>query len=455
MKNISINLTSFHDYDIRGIYPTEINEEFYYHLGKALALYIKKSPIAVGHDNRLSSPSLTKSLIKGITDSGVDVVFLGMISTEMHYFASGRYNFEANVIVSASHNPPEYNGAKIVKKGVIPIYSQYGFPEIKKLIVKPLPKAKKSGKISQKNIFSSWINHALSFIDLKKIKKLKIVVDAGNGMAGPSWMEMKKRLPVKIIPLYLEPDGNFPHHIADPLKNENLKDLISAVKTHHADLGIALDGDADRIFFIDETGTKLNGSVTTAILTDYFAKKYPGYYLYSAICSRVVPETIKKYHRTPLRTRVGHTFIKEAMKKTNGIFAGEHSGHYYFKKNYRADSSLIAGLTMLQILSLENVPLSVLRKRFEIYPSSGEINFKVKDRNQAVKAILKTFKNQANSVDDLDGYSFWFANWWFNARLSKTEPLLRINIEADNIKILEEQKKIILNFLYKIGAKKV
>lgn len=453
MKKINLDLSSFHDYDIRGVYPTEINEEFYYHLGKSVAKYFKKGVIGVGHDVRLSSLSLTKNLIKGITDYGVDVVSLGLISTEMHNFATVKYGFIANIIVTASHNPPQYNGAKIAKANVVPLHGQYGLPEIKSYMNKVFPLSKRKGIISKKDIFNDWIDHALSFIDLSKInKKIKIVVDAGNGMGGPAWTEMSKKLPIKIIPLYLNPDGNFPHHIPDPLKDVNVKDLISKVKETHADFGIALDGDADRIFFVDEQGVKLTGSITTAIITEYLATMKSGTYLYNAICSRIVPETIKKLGSRAIRTRVGHSFIKEIMKKVNGVFAGEHSGHFFYRNNYTAESSLITGLLMLQIISESKKPLSTFRKKFDVYFSSGEINFKIKDRQKVVTAIKERFKKTADSIDELDGTSVWFKDWWFNARLSKTEPLLRINIEANTKPVLDQKKKDVLKILNDLNA---
>ncbi len=451
----TLNLSAFHDYDIRAIYPTDINEEFYYHLGKALALYVKTGAVGVGHDTRLSSPSLAKSLITGITEYGVNVVDFGQISTEMHNFASGKYQLEANIIVSASHNPAEYNGAKIVTKGVVPLHSGFGLPEIKEFMNISPPKSVQKGKITHKNIFKEWIEHALSFIDIASLKKLNVVVDAGNGMGGPAWQKMQEILPVHIIPLYLDPDGTFPHHLPDPLKDENTKDLITEIKKTKADIGIAIDGDADRAFFIDETGVKLSGTITTALLASYFLPKQKGYYLYNAICGRIVPDTIRKYESFPVRTRVGHSFIKEAMKKYQAVFAGEHSGHFYFGANYNTESSLIAGLILLQMLSTTGKKLSQIRKEFDIYHQSGEINFKVEDRDHVISSIREEYAKKADTTDDLDGITFWYADWWFNVRLSKTEPLLRLNIEADSKKLLEEKQSEIVKLITKLeGIKK-
>lgn len=449
---LNINTSAFHDYDIRGVYPTEINEEFYYHLGKALALFFKQGPIAVGYDARNSSPSLFKNLIDGIFDYGVDVIDLGMISTEMHNFASGKYDFSANVVVSASHNPPQYNGAKILKRGVKALHGSWGLLELKELINLEQEKAHQPGKIQKQTIFADWIKHALSFIDLNKLRKFKVVVDAGNGMGGPSWQEMQHQLPVEIVPLYLDPDGNFPNHVADPLKDENTQDLIRKVKEVGANLGIALDGDADRVFFVDETGRKVSGTITTAIITDHLLKKYPGYYLYNAICGRVVKETILKYGGKPVRTRVGHSFIKAKMQELNAIFCGEHSGHFFFGSNYGAESSLIAGLLMLEILSVTQLPMSKLVAKFDRYPSSGEINFKVTSVNKIQEAIRQHYQPQAQSIDELDGVSVWFDNYWFNVRGSKTEPLLRLNLEADNQDLLKEKVSEVIKFIEALGG---
>ncbi len=454
---LNIKTSSFHDYDIRGIYPTEIDENFYYHLGKALALYVKKGPIAVGHDTRLSSPSLAKSLIKGITDYGLDVVDIGLISTEMHYFASGRYGFEANVIVSASHNPPEYNGAKIVLKGVVPLSGSFGLGELKELINKEIELPAQKGTVTAQNIFEDWIQHALSFINSQSLNKdLKVVVDAGNGMGGPSWEKMKDVLPLEIIPLYCNPDGNFPHHIPDPLKPENTKDLSVKIKEEQADIGIALDGDADRLFLVDEKGERVSGTITLALLTDYFinVKKRKGVYMYNVIVGKIVKDIIEQGGCTPHRTRVGHSFIKADMKKMSGVLAGEHSGHYYFGDNFNAESSLIAGLIVLEALSYYKKPLSEILKKYRIYASSGEINFKVADRQEAVSKLKERFGQEAVDTDDLDGYTFWFNDYWFNVRLSKTEPLLRLNMEADSKDILQEKLQNVVSFIESIGGQR-
>lgn len=450
-----INLNAFHDYDIRGIYPTEINEDFFYVLGRALATYIGVGPIAVGHDMRLSSPALYKSLIDGITTQGIDVVALGQISTEMHYFASGKYGFAANIVVSASHNPPEFNGAKIVKANVVPLHGSYGLNDLKSLMEKnEFADVEKKGSVSEKNIFAEWVSHALAFIDQNALTPMKVVVDAGNGMGGPAWAELIKRLPmITFIPLYLDPDGTFPHHLADPLKDENVADLKQFILDNKADFGIALDGDADRVFFFDEHGDKLSGTVTTAILADHFLQqKNDSTILYGAICGRVIPEIVAKAGGTAIRTRVGHSFIKEKMKETKAVFAGEHSGHFYFGSNYNADSSLIAGLIMMQIISRQKKSLSTIARCYDIYPSLGEHNFVANDIPSILAELKTKYISNVTTVDELDGLSFWYEDHWFNVRASKTEPLLRLNVEANTHEILDKVSTDLIGFMQSHGA---
>ncbi|MBI4990847.1 phosphomannomutase/phosphoglucomutase, partial [Candidatus Gottesmanbacteria bacterium] len=428
----AIDSSIFRDYDIRGTYPDQINEDSFYILGKAISDYLSVQKIAVGYDARLSSPSLFGALAKGIMEQGTDVVNLGLISTEIHYFASGKYNFDANVIISASHNPANYNGLKIVTRGVVPLHGSFGLPDIKKLsIAQKFTTPRKVGSMTEMSILDEWIKHALSFINAANLRPLKVVVDAGNGMGGISWAKISGKIPGEIIPLYFEPDGNFPHHLPDPLKAENLADLQKEILAKSADLGIALDGDADRIFLLDEKGEAVSGTITTAILAEALLKKYgPNPVLYNAVCGRIVPETIKKLGGNPIRVRVGHSFIKEYMKKTDALFAGEHSGHYYFKDNFRADSSAIAGLIILEYLSEKNMPFSEVVSVYDKYPQSGEINFQVKSGEKIVSSLESNFVD-ALSIDKIDGLSVWYPAWWFNLRPSKTESYVRLNVEAD------------------------
>lgn len=444
----------FRDYDIRGIYPKEVNEKTYYLIGRAVAVYFKSGEIAVGRDTRLSSPDLFKSLVRGITDQGVNVIDLGLISTEMNYFASGKYGFGANIIVSASHNPPEYNGLKIVKKGVIPLHGTYGLPEIKEMAGKQnFPDYKKKGIITPKDITADWIKHVLSFIDVKSLKPLKVVIDAANGMGGLSWSLLTDLLPVKIIPLYFEPDGRFPNHLADPLDSKNMVDLQKKIKKIGADLGFAIDGDADRLFIVDDKSQLISGSLTTAMLAKHLlAKNGKRQVLYSVTCSKIVPETISNSGGLPVKTRVGHSFIKTEMRKLKGLFAGEHSGHFYFGDNYNADSSTIAGLLFLEFLSMQKLPLSKLRKQFEKYFSSGEINYYVDDSGKIIHNLISLFKDA--KIDHTDGLTLYSKEWWFNLRLSKTEPLIRLNIEANSKEMLDNRLEYLEEKIISLGGKK-
>ena len=452
-KNFVIDQSIFRDYDIRGIYPSEINEKTFFFLGRALAVYLKVSKIAVGRDTRLSSPSLFNALVSGIMEQGTDVIDLGLISTEMNYFASGFYRFPANVIVSASHNPPEYNGLKIVKKDVVPLHGSFGIPEIKDLAVRQIfPSSPRMGNMSNKSILKDWLKHLLTFIDIGKLKNLKVVIDAGNGMGGISWRELKSELPLEIIGMFFEPDGNFPNHLPDPLQKINLKALKNKIKTEKADLGFAIDGDADRLFVIDDRGIELSGSTTAAMLAEHLISLYgPNPVLYSVTCSRTVPEIILKGHGQAIRTRVGHSFIKMEMKKSKALFAGEHSGHYYFRKNYNADSSTVAGLLFLQFLSMKNMPLSVLRKDYETYYQSGEINYQVDYLSDFFHNLLKAFSGK--KIDQLDGVTVESENWWFNIRSSKTEPLIRLNLEARSRELLSSKLNFLDNLIKKLGGR--
>lgn len=442
--NYKVDTSIFRDYDIRGTYPDQINEKTFYILGCAIASYLKVNEIAVGYDGRLSSPSLFESLTKGIIDQGVNVVDLGLISTEMHYFASGNYNFDANLIISASHNPPEYNGLKIVTKGVVPLHGEFGLPDIKKLVVnQDFPQVLRKGTMRKMDIAKAWIKHALSFIDQKKLIDLKVVIDAGSGMGGISWQKLIGKLPIEIVPMYFEPDGNFPYHLPDPLKKENVADLRREIIKKKADLGFAIDGDADRLFVLDEKGNMLSGSITCAVLSEWLLVKYgPSPVLYNAVCGRIVPETIKATGGSSFRVRVGHSFIKQYMKKHQALFAGEHSGHFYFRDNFNAESALIAGLYILEFLSHKKKPLSEVRKRFNKYSSSGEINFKVENIDKILEIVENKFSD-AENIDKIDGLSVWYKDWWFNLRPSKTEPLLRLNLEADNKVILKDKLRIV------------
>lgn len=448
------DLSIFHDYDIRGVYPGQVNEATFFLLGKAVATYFEVEEIAVGYDCRLSSPSLFDALSRGVRECGTNVVDLGMISTEMHNFASGYYQFGANIIISASHNPPQYNGAKIIRRGVIPLSGEEGLPEIKHIIEKGTYKeSEKKGTVRKKEIMREWISHLLSFIDAGKLKKLKVVIDAGNGMGGIAWRQLQEHLPIEIIPLYFTPDGHFPHHLPDPLTSSNLVDVQKEIVAQKADLGFAHDGDADRVTILDEKGKIISGTITTAILADYLLEKYgPSPILYNAVCGRIVPQTIEKKGGTSYRVRVGHSFIKRAMRERKALFAGEHSGHFYFRDNFYADSSTITGLFLLEYFSKTPQKVSEVVARFDIYKTSGEINFTVPDSKAVFSHLEKTFSDA--KTDYVDGLSIWYPEWWASIRASKTEPLLRVNLEADTAEILNENLAKVETVIQSLGGVK-
>lgn len=449
---MTINQKIFRDYDIRGTYPDQINEDTYYLLGRAIVQYLNPQKIAVGYDMRLSSPSLFTALNRGIMDQGADVVHLGQISTEMHNFASGKYQFDVNVIISASHNPAEYNGLKIVTKGAIPLHGEKGLPQIRDFTVaQNFPHPKRKGTLSNFSIQDAWVKHLLSFINRDPLKPFSVVIDAGNGMGGLSWKLLTAHVPIKIHELYFDPDGHFPHHLPDPLNEKNLVDIKKTITAIHADLGFAIDGDADRLFVLDEHGSVLSGTTTAAILAKFFLQKNgPAPILYNAVCGRAVPDTVKQSGGTPVRVRVGHSFIKEEMRERNALFAGEHSGHFYFRDNFYADSSTIAALSILSYISKSEKKVSEIVQEIQKYFQSGETNYKIVDALKAQKILEETFSH--GKIDHLDGLSISYPDWWTNVRASKTEPFLRVNVEANSSELLQRQTQRIDDLIKSSGG---
>ncbi|MFV1917152.1 MAG: phosphomannomutase/phosphoglucomutase [Patescibacteria group bacterium] len=447
----------FRDYDIRAEVPKQLDEEGVRRIAKAIVKLFRPKTMQVGRDMRLTSPSFHKEFIGAIIDSGVDVVDLGLISTDMLYFAAGKYEEDMAVTISASHNPPEYNGMKIVKRGSVAVSGDSGIYEIRDLVMSKKPlveKANEKGKLTKKDIMNEWIDHLSSFIEISKMKPFKVVIDTGNGMAGHYMPHLEKRLPWQVTRLYYELDGSFPNHVPSPIEPENMQDTIENVKKVKADVGMAFDGDGDRVFLVDETGRIVSGTVVTAIIAENLLQKNPEEtILYNAIVGRIVPEIIKRYRGKPHRVRVGHTLIKEAMRKYDGLFCGEHSGHYYFRANFYADSAIIAALLVLELMSTKNRKLSELVSDYDRYSASGEINFEVEDKKAIMEKIESEYKNIAESTDWLDGITVWFYDWWFNVRPSNTEPLLRLNIEADNDMLLEEKTKELVEKIESLGGK--
>lgn len=426
----------FGAYDIRGKVPTELTPEVAQNIGRAMADYVPKGQIALGRDMRPDSEQLSNSVAEGLIRQGREVVDLGQITSDMMYFAVGNYGFAGGAMITASHNPGEYNGLKLTNKGVVPIMGDQGLEQIKKALVDDDYRAATAvGSITNRNILSDWVDHALKFAP--NLEPLHIGFDAGNGMAGILPEVLGKKTPLDIEGLYLELDGTFPNHMANPLIFENLADLITLVKSKKLACGVAFDGDGDRAFFVDENGMPVSGSVLGALLITKILRENPGAtILYNAICSRIVPETIEVLGGKGIRTRVGHGFIKAEMHKHKAVFACEHSGHFYFRDNYNADSGLIPALMGLSVLSESNKPLSKLVQAFrDQYVESGEINFEVTDKDNVITKVIQAYSD--GEIDYLDGLTINYPDWWLNVRPSQNEPLLRLNVESRDKGILE------------------
>ena len=433
----------FKSYDIRGIVGEQIYPEICYQIGKAFASLMAEEDaslekILIGHDMRPSADALVPAFIEGVTSRGIDVVQLGLCSTDMLYFASGFHNCPG-AIFTASHNPSQYNGIKLCRAGAGPIGAESGLVDIQeKATDEDSGPVLSKGNVHSLEVLDDFVNHVLGFIDVKSLQPLNVVVDTANGMGGLVVPAVFDKLPFRLDLMFGELDGTFPNHPADPLNSENLVDLQREVQSSKADIGLAFDGDADRVFLVDDMGQSLSGSDTTALVAKSILDREPGStIIHNLICSRAVPETIKRYGGQALRSRVGHSYIKQLMAETDAAFAGEHSGHYYFRDNYRADSGLIAALLVMQEMSDKGISLSSLRKDFGSYSSTGEINFRVDNPTDVIERISDTFSGHKH--DYLDGLTVNGDKWWFNLRPSNTEPLLRLNLEADNEVIMERE----------------
>lgn len=439
----------FKAYDVRGIYKKDLTEDTAYKIGKAFVDFLNCKKLIVGYDMRLSSESLVKSFIEGANKQGSDVINIGLVSTDAVYFASGSLNLPA-LMFTASHNPPEWNGIKFCREDAVPINHDTGLKDIQLLVKKnKFRKIEKKGKAVEKDIIKGYVKHVHSFIKTSSIKRLKIAVDAGNGMAGKMIPLVFEGLDAKIIPLYFNLDGRFPNHLADPSKFENLKQLQKKVKKEKCDLGMAFDGDADRIFFIDENAKVIDSSLLSCLIIKRILEKNPNEkVIYNLVCSHIVPEIVMKNNGIPIRERVGHSFIKQTMKDTGAIFACEHSAHYYYRHNFRADSGIITALIVAEILSQSKKKLSELLQEFKKYFKIEETNSKVKDKDKKLKEIQSVYKKKrGNKFNKLDGITFEFRDWWFNVRPSNTEPLLRLNLESNSKKLMEEKKKELLKII--------
>ena len=436
----------FKAYDIRGIVPGELDEAKAEAIGRAFARYIDKSPILAGRDMRLSSPSLQGALIRGMTAAGADVLDAGLISTPMLYLGVGRFETAAGVMVTASHNPGRYNGFKMCKAQAFPMSETSGLPEVKELAELGVPDAKRKGSVKALDLRDLYETHVAAFARIEK--RVKVVVDASNGASGITLSGIFRRLDAELVPLYFEPDGRFPHHEPNPLKEENLRDLAAAVKKEKAAFGACLDGDADRCVFVDEKGTAIPGDIMTALIAARLLEEGgPTAIVYDLRSSHAVPEEIAKRGGKAIRERVGHSFIKTTMREHGAAFAGELSGHYYFRDHFFADCGEIALMKVLSLVSSSGKPLSALVKPLRKYFLSGEINFHIEDKDGKIRELADVFRDA--KIDDLDGITAEYADWWFNVRKSNTEPMLRLNLEGKTKKAKDEGMKRILKVLGK------
>jgi phosphomannomutase len=434
----------FKAYDVRGIYPDQFDEDVARRIGSAFAGWIDTERVLVGWDCRLSSPALSSAFVEGVRAEGLGVVELGLATTDMVYFASGRLELPG-AMFTASHNPPEYNGLKLCRPLARPIGVETGLQEIReraeRLDHQAAPAS--SGALERRDMLEAYLEHLLSFIDRSNLRPRTVAADAANGMAALVVPDLFDRLPFELVPLYMELDGTFPNHPADPIQPENQEDLRRVVTEHGADLGLAFDGDADRVFVVDEHAEGVSGSLVTALVAKAMLERNPGStVLYNLICSHVVPEVIEENGGTAVRTRVGHSFIKQVMAETGAVFGGEHSGHYYFRDNYNADSGLVASMVVLDQMSKAGVPLSELLRPFRRYFDSGEINSEVHDQDGVIDRISRAYPDERQ--DRTDGLTVEFDDWWFNVRPSNTEPLLRLNVEARTKERLEERTDQVL-----------
>ncbi len=431
---MSIYTEIFKAYDVRGKVGSELNDETIKTIGQAFGAWLpERGIVAVGRDMRPDSAQLANAIINGLRASGRDVWDIGEVTSDMIYFVTGHYKLAGGAMITASHNPGEYNGIKLCREGAKPVGEESGLFEIRdNAELGTLHTADTIGSLTEKDVIEDWITHTLSFIDVDDLKPLHIVVDAGNGMAGKIFPELEPYVPFTVEELYFELDGTFPNHIANPLEPKNLVDLQAAVKKHGCDAGVAFDGDGDRAVLIDERGEPLTGTVMTAILAEYFLDIHPkATILHNAICGRAAIEAIQNNGGTPVRTRVGHSFIKADMRKHNAVFGGEHSGHYYFEDNFMADSGLIAAIIALYVLGKSGKKLSELAAPFrKAYVQIHETNFEVTDKQATMKRVAAAFSE--GKQDWLDGLTVNFDTKWFNVRPSNTEPLLRLNAEATN-----------------------
>jgi phosphomannomutase len=438
----------FGAYDIRGVYPEEVNEELAYRVGRSFVKLFDAEKVAVGHDIRLSGPSISKALIDGLTDAGCDVVDIGQCGTEMIYFATAHLKLDGGIMITASHNPKEYNGMKLVRREARPVSSDTGLKDIEKLVMEGSFKAAETekGKVENVDILDDYIDHLLSYIDADKLSHLKVVANTGNGAGGPIVEALAKRLPIEVIPVHPEPDGNFPNGVPNPILPENRDATADVVKKEHADIGVAWDGDFDRCFLFDEKGGFIEGYYMVGFLAQAFLKKNPGAkIIYDPRLTWNTIEITEAMGGTPVMCKSGHAFIKDRMRRENAVYGGEMSAHHYFRDFSYCDSGMLVWLIVMQLLSEAKKPLSeLMQERMAKFPCSGEINSHVED----APAILKRLEAEygpKGEVNHVDGLSVEFDNWRFNLRMSNTEPVIRLNVETrGDARLLEEKTEELL-----------
>jgi phosphomannomutase len=439
----------FKAYDIRGIYPTELDEEGAFAIGRAYAEQFEPRQVAVGRDMRLSSPAMANATIEGVAAAGSDVVDIGLVGTEMVYFAVGELALDGGIMVTASHNPKEYTGMKIVRRGALPVGGDSGLLEIRDRAMGHVrgqtPAVSQRGHVHDEDIWPAFVERVLSFVDVEAIRPLRVVIDAANGMAGVMLPPVLDRLPVDAVRCYFEPDGSFPNHEPNPLLPENREFIIKKTLEEKADLGVAFDGDADRCFFVDDTGEFVPGDFATALLAESVLDKEPGAkVIYDVRASWAVPETIERAGGVPLVNRVGHAFIKQRMRKEDAAFAGEVSGHYYFRDFSQADSGVVPFLLMIERISKSGTKLSTLLQPYRSrYFITGELNTPVADVALKLQELKERF-GAKGTVSHLDGISVDGQDWHFNVRPSNTEPLLRLNLEARSKELMERKRDEVL-----------
>lgn len=452
-------MTIFKAYDIRGKYPSELDEPKANAIGRAIGAFfvqqykLKTPNLAVGQDVRTSSPAMAKSVIAGLLEAGCRITDIGVVSTPMSYFACGRYNFDGSVMVTASHNPAEYNGFKVCREKAIALSETTGLKEIERLTFsqKPQVNTDKHGDslrsqrlCGEMDIRPDYKKFILGFVSVQR--PLKLVIDTANGTMGSVLSEVFGKPSFEVIPLFFEPDGRFPNHEPNPMHDENIVQLKDAVKKHKADLGVAFDGDGDRCIFIDEQAQRVPNDIVTALIgREILTKEKSAHILYDLRSSWTVKEEIVKHGGRPVRERVGHAFIKDTMRKLNIPFGGELSGHYYFRDNYFADCGLIAFINILNLLSREDKPFSAIVKPLQKYHASGELNFTVADKDKKIDELTRVFND--GKQDQLDGITVEYPDWWFNVRKSNTEPLLRLNVEARTAQLLAQSMQKVIQVI--------